>query len=98
MHALFCCVSLFIFHEVFVLTTVKTGFGLFSAISGWDPFFQGAQTLQGLHLTADLYRCKGDFSFFADEQALATLCRTQTERSGWSIVCGKGLSFSKYNA
>ena len=52
--------------------------------------------MQGLHLTADLYQCKGDFSLFTDEHALATLCRTQTERSGLTIVGEKWVTFPEY--
>jgi len=52
--------------------------------------------MQGLHLTADLYQCQGEFSLFVDEHALAALCRMQTERSGLSIVGEKWVTFPEY--
>jgi len=52
--------------------------------------------MQGLHLTADLYQCQGERSLFIDEQALATLCRTETERSGLTIVGEKWVTFPEY--
>lgn len=52
--------------------------------------------MQGLHLTADLYQCTGDMSIFIDEQALATLCRQQTELSGLTIVGDKWVTFPEY--
>jgi len=52
--------------------------------------------MQGLHLTADLYQCQGEFSLFTDEHALATLCRTLTERSGLTIVGEKWVTFPDY--
>src|SRR5690625_1542521 len=54
--------------------------------------------MQGLHLTADLYQCQGERSLFIDEQALATLCRTETERSGLTIVGEKWVTFPEYQA
>lgn len=52
--------------------------------------------MQGLHLTADLYQCQGAPVLFTDEQALATLCRTETERSGLTIVGEKWVTFPEY--
>ncbi len=52
--------------------------------------------MQGLHLTADLYQCTGDTSIFVDENALAALCRSETERSGLTIVGEKWVTFPEY--
>jgi len=52
--------------------------------------------MQGLHLTADLYQCQGAFSLFIDENALATFCRTETQRSGLTIVGEKWVTFPEY--
>ncbi|WP_269901608.1 polyamine aminopropyltransferase [Paenalcaligenes faecalis] len=52
--------------------------------------------MQGLHLTADLYQCTGDLSIFVDENALAALCRQQTELSGLTIVGDKWVTFPEY--
>jgi len=52
--------------------------------------------MQGLHLTADLYQRQGALSLFVDEHALATFCRTETQRSGLTIVGEKWITFPEY--
>lgn len=52
--------------------------------------------MQGLHLTADLYQCQGDERFMLDAEAIAHLCRTQTELSGLTAMDDKWVKFPPY--
>ena len=52
--------------------------------------------MQGLHLTADLYQCQGDERFMLDAEAIASLCRTQTELSGLTAMDDKWVKFPPY--
>lgn len=49
--------------------------------------------MQGLHLTADLYRCACEFSLLTDTTALADLCRSHTLDAGLTLVGEKWHSF-----
>src|SRR5690606_13433932 len=53
-------------------------------------------TMQGLHLTADLYRCDCDKSLLIDAEALAQLCREATLATGLTIVGEKWHVFPEY--
>jgi spermidine synthase len=52
--------------------------------------------MQGLHLTADLYRCGCDKSLMIDAEALAKLCRDATLAAGLTIVGEKWHAFPEY--
>ncbi len=52
--------------------------------------------MQGLHLTADLYRCNCDRSLLIDSDALARLCREATQAAGLTIVGEKWHTFPDY--
>ena len=52
--------------------------------------------MQGLHLTADLYGCQGDERYMLDAEAIATLCREQTARSGLTAMDDKWVKFPPY--
>ncbi|MBN9403755.1 MAG: adenosylmethionine decarboxylase, partial [Burkholderiales bacterium] len=52
--------------------------------------------MQGLHLTADLYRCQSDATLLTDEAALAGLCRRATTDAGLTIVGEKWHTFPDY--
>ncbi len=52
--------------------------------------------MQGLHLTADLYRCQSDATLLTDEAALAALCRQATLDAGLTIVGEKWHRFPDY--
>ncbi|MHA3903204.1 polyamine aminopropyltransferase [Castellaniella sp. WN] len=52
--------------------------------------------MQGLHLTADLYRCQSDATLLTDETALADLCRRATLDAGLTIVGEKWHRFPDY--
>ncbi len=52
--------------------------------------------MQGLHLTADLYRCGCDRSLMIDAEALAGLCREATLAAGLAIVGEKWHVFPDY--
>lgn len=52
--------------------------------------------MQGLHLTADLYRCECDFSLLVDEAALSALCRQQTLAAGLTLVAERWYAFPGY--
>ena len=49
--------------------------------------------MQGLHLTADLYQCACDATLMLDAQAIADLCRTQTQISGLTLVDERWVKF-----
>lgn len=59
-------------------------------------FLLGMLIMQGLHLTADLYRCQSDPSLLTDEDVLAQLCRQVTVASGLTIVGEKWHTFPDY--
>ncbi|WP_027015675.1 polyamine aminopropyltransferase [Comamonas composti] len=52
--------------------------------------------MHGLHLTADLYQCKGDERYMLDADVIATLCRTQTEMAGLTLVDDRWVKFPDY--
>ncbi len=52
--------------------------------------------MQGLHLTADLYRCDCDDALMIDAEALAGLCREATLAAGLTIVGEKWHVFPDY--
>jgi len=52
--------------------------------------------MQGLHLTADLYRCDCDGLLMTDAEALAGLCREATLAAGLTIVGEKWHVFPDY--
>lgn len=52
--------------------------------------------MHGLHLTADLYQCKGDERYMLDADAIAQLCRDQTEASGLTLVDDTWVKFPPY--
>ncbi|MGB6241599.1 MAG: polyamine aminopropyltransferase [Castellaniella sp.] len=52
--------------------------------------------MQGLHLTADLYRCQSDIALLTDETVLADLCRQATLEAGLTIVGEKWQTFPDY--
>ena len=49
--------------------------------------------MQGLHLTADLYQCACDDTLMLDAQAIASLCRRQTQTSGLTLVDERWVKF-----
>lgn len=49
--------------------------------------------MQGLHLTADLYQCACDSQLMLDADAIAALCRNQTELSGLTLVDERWVKF-----
>ena len=49
--------------------------------------------MQGLHLTADLYQCACDDALMLDAQAIAALCRRQTEDAGLTRVDDRWVQF-----
>jgi spermidine synthase len=49
--------------------------------------------MHGLHLTADLYRCAGEARYLLDAEAIARLCREQTQASGLTLVDDKWVKF-----
>ncbi len=49
--------------------------------------------MQGLHLTADLYQCACDSQLMLDADAIAALCRKQTELSGLTLVDERWVKF-----
>ena len=49
--------------------------------------------MQGLHLTADLYQCACDSRLMLDADAIAALCRNQTELSGLTLVDERWVKF-----
>ncbi|MGV3656292.1 MAG: polyamine aminopropyltransferase, partial [Noviherbaspirillum sp.] len=53
-------------------------------------------TMQGLHLTADLYECDCAFSLLTQPEALATLCRTRTAEAGLTLVGEKWHEFPEW--
>lgn len=52
--------------------------------------------MQGLHLTADLYRCACDASILTDADTLAALCRDRTLDVGLTLVGEKWHTFPEY--
>ncbi len=52
--------------------------------------------MQGLHLTADLYRCSCDDNLLVVADRLADLCRTLVEHAGLNIVDEKFFTFPDY--
>lgn len=52
--------------------------------------------MQGLHLTADLYRCACDQMLMLGAEQIARLCRAQTERSGLHLVDERWVTFPDY--
>jgi spermidine synthase len=52
--------------------------------------------MHGLHLTADLYQCQGDGRHMLDADAIAALCRAQTERAGLTLVEDRWVKFPDY--
>ena len=54
------------------------------------------QTMDGLHLTADLYRCQCDAALLLDAEQLAQLCTTQTRLSGLTLVDDSWVKFPDY--
>lgn len=52
--------------------------------------------MQGLHLTADLYKCACPARLLTDAEQLAALCREATLRSGLTIVDEKWHTFPDY--
>lgn len=49
--------------------------------------------MHGLHLTADLYACQGGTLLMVDPEAIKTLCRTQTQASGLTLVDDQWVKF-----
>lgn len=49
--------------------------------------------MHGLHLTADLYQCRGEARHMLDAQAIAALCRAQTAAAG---LCAVGECWAKF--
>ena len=49
--------------------------------------------MNGLHLTADLYACQCDAELMVDADAIAHLCRSQTEASGLTRVDDQWVKF-----
>ncbi|GAB4205907.1 MAG: hypothetical protein Fur0019_08470 [Tibeticola sp.] len=54
-------------------------------------------TMQGLHLTADLYDCGADAAMLTDADVLATRCRELTRASGLTLVDEKWHRFPDWN-
>ena len=52
--------------------------------------------MDGLHLTADLYRCQCDAALLLDAEQLAQLCTTQTRLSGLTLVDDSWVKFPDY--
>ena len=52
--------------------------------------------MDGLHLTADLYRCQCDVALLLDTQQLSELCTTQTHASGLTLVDDRWVKFPDY--
>lgn len=52
--------------------------------------------MHGLHLTADLYQCKGDERYMLDADAIAELCREQTHAAGLTLVDDTWVKFPPY--
>ncbi len=52
--------------------------------------------MDGLHLTADLYRCQSDSELLLNEHALAALCTTHTRLSGLTLVDDSWVKFPDY--
>lgn len=52
--------------------------------------------MDGLHLTADLYRCQCDAALLLDAQQLSQLCTTQTHASGLTLVDDRWVKFPDY--
>ena len=52
--------------------------------------------MDGLHLTADLYRCQCDTALLLDAQQLAQLCTTQTHAAGLTLVDDCWVKFPDY--
>ena len=52
--------------------------------------------MHGLHLTADLYQCKGDERYMLDADAIAELCRAQTHAAGLTLVDDTWVKFPPY--
>ena len=52
--------------------------------------------MHGLHLTADLYQCKGDERYMLDADAIAELCRAQTHVAGLTLVDDTWVKFPPY--
>ena len=52
--------------------------------------------MDGLHLTADLYRCQCDAALLLDEKQLAQLCTEQTRASGLTLVADSWVKFPPY--
>ncbi len=52
--------------------------------------------MHGLHLTADLYQCKGDEHYMLDADAIAELCRAQTHAAGLTLVDDTWVKFPPY--
>ncbi len=42
--------------------------------------------MQGLHLTADLYRCRCDSAWLTDAERLGTWCVQAVKAAGWPVV------------
>lgn len=53
--------------------------------------------MHGLHLTADLYQCSGHERYMLDADAIARLCREQTQASGLTLVDDKWVKFPPYD-
>ncbi|MCX7693472.1 MAG: S-adenosylmethionine decarboxylase, partial [Tepidimonas taiwanensis] len=53
--------------------------------------------MQGLHLTADLYDCRGAEGLMTDAAVLAELCRRHTIGVGLTLVDEKWYPFPPYN-
>lgn len=49
--------------------------------------------MHGLHLTADLYACQCGAELMVDPDAIANLCRTQTQASGLTLVDDQWVKF-----
>ena len=54
--------------------------------------------MQGLHLTADLYQCACDDVLMLDAQAIAALCRRQTEDAGLTRVDDRWVQFPAWSS
>ena len=52
--------------------------------------------MHGLHLTADLYQCKGDERYMLEADAIAELCRAQTHAAGLTLVDDTWVKFPPY--
>ncbi|MFC4621884.1 polyamine aminopropyltransferase [Comamonas nitrativorans] len=52
--------------------------------------------MQGLHLTADLYQCSCDRALMISADAIAQLCRSQTDASGLTLVDDKWVKFPEW--